>query len=63
MLEKYNHCLYSQEKEKIYESFVEFSLRGDIFDDDYYSKNIIDKGDHLSVQALQRQADIFSEKI
>lgn len=63
MLKKYNHCLYSQEKETVYESFVEFALRGDIFDEDYYSKNIIDKGDHLSVQALQRQAEYMMTKI
>jgi len=63
MLENYNHCLYSQEKETIYESFVEFALRGDIFDEDCYSKNIIDKGDHLSVEALKKQAEYMMTKI
>ena len=62
MLENYDHCIYSQEKELMYDSFVDFSLRGDVFSDEYYSQNVIDKGEHLSVKALEKQAEIFSEK-
>jgi hypothetical protein len=63
MLEKHNHCLYSQEKEKIYESFVDFSLREDAFGENYYSENVIDNGEHLSVQALQKQAEYMMTKM
>lgn len=62
MLENYDHCIYSQEKELMYESFVDFSLRGDVFSEEYYSQNVIDKGEHLSVKALEKQAEIFLEK-